>query len=85
MSSVFHFNILTGMRDWRQGQDVEEKVVASPVCVSGWTLTRTWGKSEINSVQHAYTAPLSNYQEFIIDVMEEQSLRTLQQVYQCAV
>ena len=31
------------------------------------------------------TLRLSNYQEFIIDVMEEQSLRTLQQVYQCAV
>ena len=29
--------------------------MAGPVC--GWTLTRTWGNSEINSVQHAYTAP----------------------------
>ena len=50
--------------------------MAGPVCgVDGitldttldWTLTTTWGNSEINSVQHAYTAPLHNYQEFIID------------------
>ena len=60
---------------------MEEKVASQPASQPS---VRTRGNSEINSVQHAYTAPPHNYPEFIIDVEGVTiSLRTIQQVYQC--